>query len=263
MCCSAAAVRRRGFTLIELLVVIAIISILAAILFPVFSRVRERARCTKCLSNVKQLVMAFQIYADDHDETLPLWCMDWPWKSALSDGAGNTWDAVLLPYYRNSELLYCPSNPFLKTRSDWTGSLPLRGYAMTGYTAGSDHAGAYATPEYLSEFPAPTRTVLLFEKGGAPKDFYADAKAEHFFQMGMLQCLKTTPKHDSSYEYCDNGFTDRTWHAKGKNFGFVDGHAEFHRERTGPFVEEMTDRTEDGAPKAGYCKNSKDWPHAR
>ncbi|NLO06246.1 MAG: prepilin-type N-terminal cleavage/methylation domain-containing protein, partial [candidate division WS1 bacterium] len=60
---------RRGFTLIELLVVIAIIAILAAILFPVFARAREKARQTQCLSNVKQTMLAVNMYAQDYDET--------------------------------------------------------------------------------------------------------------------------------------------------------------------------------------------------
>ena len=62
---------RKGFTLIELLVVIAIIAILAAILFPVFARAREKARQTQCLSNVKQTMLAVNMYAQDYDETLP------------------------------------------------------------------------------------------------------------------------------------------------------------------------------------------------
>jgi len=62
---------RRGFTLIELLVVIAIIAILAAILFPVFARAREKARQSSCLSNVKQLDLAVQMYIQDYDEMLP------------------------------------------------------------------------------------------------------------------------------------------------------------------------------------------------
>src|SRR5438445_10640700 len=64
-------VRKSGFTLIELLVVIAIIAILAAILFPVFARARESARRATCLSNLKQLGTAFQMYAQDYDETYP------------------------------------------------------------------------------------------------------------------------------------------------------------------------------------------------
>ena len=59
-----------GFTLIELLVVIAIIAILAAILFPVFARAREKARQTSCLSNVKQITLGIRMYAMDYDETM-------------------------------------------------------------------------------------------------------------------------------------------------------------------------------------------------
>jgi prepilin-type N-terminal cleavage/methylation domain-containing protein/prepilin-type processing-associated H-X9-DG protein len=64
--------RKKGFTLIELLVVIAIIAILAAILFPVFARAREKARQTTCQSNLKQMTLGMQMYAQDYDETLPL-----------------------------------------------------------------------------------------------------------------------------------------------------------------------------------------------
>ena len=60
--------RRKGFTLIELLVVIAIIAILAAILFPVFAKAREKARQTSCLSNLKQITLGNQMYAQDYDE---------------------------------------------------------------------------------------------------------------------------------------------------------------------------------------------------
>src|SRR5207249_3020322 len=63
---------RRAFTLIELLVVIAIIAILAAILFPVFAQAREKARQTVCLSNMKQVGIGLQMYAQDYDETLPM-----------------------------------------------------------------------------------------------------------------------------------------------------------------------------------------------
>jgi prepilin-type N-terminal cleavage/methylation domain-containing protein/prepilin-type processing-associated H-X9-DG protein len=69
--------KRHGFTLIELLVVIAIIAILAAILFPVFAKAREKARQTKCLSNQRQIALAFMMYAQDNNESLPVATTAW------------------------------------------------------------------------------------------------------------------------------------------------------------------------------------------
>ena len=68
---SKSSASHKGFTLIELLVVIAIIAILAAILFPVFAKAREKARQTKCTSNQRQIALQIQMYTQDNDETLP------------------------------------------------------------------------------------------------------------------------------------------------------------------------------------------------
>ena len=94
---------RRGFTLIELLVVIAIIAILAAILFPVFARAREKARQTSCLSNVKQIALATLMYAEDYDETYP---------PALIETGGGLYviPQLLHPYIRNQQIWICPSD---------------------------------------------------------------------------------------------------------------------------------------------------------
>ena len=78
---------RRGFTLIELLVVIAIIAILAAILFPVFAKAREKARQASCLSNVKQMCLALMQYAQDYDETLPQG-QEVSWSGVAVPGSG-------------------------------------------------------------------------------------------------------------------------------------------------------------------------------
>jgi prepilin-type N-terminal cleavage/methylation domain-containing protein/prepilin-type processing-associated H-X9-DG protein len=108
--------RRHGFTLIELLVVIAIIAILAAILFPVFAKAREKARQSSCLSNVKQMILGVMAYAQDYDERYPggLVGSDTtqgpvtrsPWFTT----AKNTSD-VIFPYVKNTQLFTCPSSP--------------------------------------------------------------------------------------------------------------------------------------------------------
>jgi prepilin-type N-terminal cleavage/methylation domain-containing protein/prepilin-type processing-associated H-X9-DG protein len=91
--------RSRGFTLIELLVVIAIIAILAAILFPVFARAREKARQSSCLSNVKQISVGVLMYAQDYDETMPLNRIDFDYSYMF----------FILPYVNNAQVFDCPS----------------------------------------------------------------------------------------------------------------------------------------------------------
>jgi prepilin-type N-terminal cleavage/methylation domain-containing protein/prepilin-type processing-associated H-X9-DG protein len=99
-------VQRPGFTLIELLVVIAIISLLAAILFPVFARARENARRTSCQSNLKQIGIAAMQYSQDYDETI---C-----PSVMNPGNTQTVNKdsyidLLLPYIKSVQVFMCPS----------------------------------------------------------------------------------------------------------------------------------------------------------
>jgi len=98
--------QRRGFTLIELLVVIAIIAILAAILFPVFAKAREKARQSSCLSNVKQLAIAIMQYTQDYDETMPMRNLYVPPSTA----ARYAWDNQIQPYVKNWQAFTCPSS---------------------------------------------------------------------------------------------------------------------------------------------------------
>ncbi len=107
--------QRSGFTLIELLVVIAIIAILAAILFPVFARAREKARQTSCTSNVKQMMVGVLMYAQDYDERLLLGvhpCAVWPGSDCLTHSyvTPNLAQGHLLePYCKNQHIFVCPS----------------------------------------------------------------------------------------------------------------------------------------------------------
>ncbi len=112
--------KQRGFTLIELLVVIAIIAILAAILFPVFAKAREKARQTTCVSNLKQLGLAVRMYVQDYDERFP--------SSLVGGAVPGSYSAtniaimvaaerqnlgypnLLQPYIKNAQLFWCPDD---------------------------------------------------------------------------------------------------------------------------------------------------------
>jgi len=93
---------KQGFTLIELLVVIAIIAILAAILFPVFAKVREKARETSCASNMKQIGLAILQYTQDNDETFPL--------RNYTQWSGQPWDWTIQPYIKSINVFFCPDD---------------------------------------------------------------------------------------------------------------------------------------------------------
>jgi prepilin-type N-terminal cleavage/methylation domain-containing protein len=120
---------RRGFTLIELLVVIAIIAILAAILFPVFSRAREQARKTACVSNVRQLGMATMQYVQDYDELFPPRLPNPPAGPSYPCKACRTidWRIYPRPYIKNEGLFRCPSDVGIPTAiaAEPTKGIPL------------------------------------------------------------------------------------------------------------------------------------------
>jgi prepilin-type N-terminal cleavage/methylation domain-containing protein/prepilin-type processing-associated H-X9-DG protein len=193
--------QRDGFTLIELLAVMAIITILAAILFPVFAQARDKARQTACMSNLKQQAMAMLLYSDDHDDALPPVLVrphDEPVRFP------STWMAHLQPYLKNTAVFVDPASG--RTNPDWqTCNDLLANYAYPpsfralGYqglkvtadpfgTAMSDGLGGFsgfpigdyrqAVPSFSrTQVARPTETILIcdhaaFDWGLAAKKLY-------------------------------------------------------------------------------------------
>jgi len=150
---------RAGFTLIEVLVVIAIIAILAAIVLAVFPQARELTRRAACVSNVRQIVAAARMYADDHDRRL---------VPAFSRGApppsrGYTWCVLLQPYMESEQVLICPNDPS-PTATARATCLPHSyglNYRLTYNTAFGWSPGAMTSK--LTNVSNHSRTILLFE----------------------------------------------------------------------------------------------------
>jgi prepilin-type N-terminal cleavage/methylation domain-containing protein/prepilin-type processing-associated H-X9-DG protein len=157
---------RSGFTLIELLVVIAILSVLAAILFPVFAKARESARKATALSNLKQIGAALTMYTADYDEHLPnrwpIWKNygDFYWRIENGDLPG-----ILRQYIQSAAVWYSPEDRLSKRG---TTSFSINGELAPGWPLSKIHRPAEAI--YLAD-----RTdldLLTISPDGDPPDVY-------------------------------------------------------------------------------------------
>jgi len=214
--------KRSAFTLIELLVVIAIIAILAAILFPVFAKVREKARQTACLSNMKQLGLAFQQYSQDYDEQYP---SGDPWFNVCWGWAGE-----VSPYVKSPQLFTCPDDP---TAASGFGTPVSYGYNMnlsgcsSGFTNGSPS---------VSQLNAPARTLMLFEVVGTVVDFNNlpephggnMSKTNDTFN-GSNVTKFATGTIDVAWPFANNSQGSTPRHIEGANYLAADAHAKWMR----------------------------------
>jgi prepilin-type N-terminal cleavage/methylation domain-containing protein/prepilin-type processing-associated H-X9-DG protein len=192
--------RRSAFTLIELLVVIAIIAILAAILFPVFAKAREKARQTSCASNMKQMGLAVLQYVQDYDETMVL-------RRAGNQG----WTQVMQPYFKNQQVFQCPSNP-ANHRPYIDDAVGFASYAASfqgGFRDYDARRGVVTMADYVS----PAQTIGIVESTARLSDFNVDAGSGTIFSQA--------PRPD-----------DDSWpwgclflgHGGLSNYFFMDGH---------------------------------------
>jgi len=228
--------RTVGFTLIELLVVIAIIAILAAILFPIFAQARKKARQTMCLSNEKQLGLAFVQYAQDYDELFPY---------AGGNGPTNPcWDQMIQAYttvratWGSTPLIFvCPED---SVEPDEKIGGSRRTYTMATALAGpwtnSTDGTGYLAPVGLAACPVPASTIMLAEmpspfnilgwqhnavvRGpGIGNTYWAEQLIGS--EAGNTQLKSDGDWEIATYPYPDSGLP---YHMGMWNYIFVDGH---------------------------------------
>ena len=191
--------RRHGFTLIELLVVIAIIAILAAILFPVFAKAREKARQASCLSNTRQLATAIIAYSQDYDEVYNM-------TDYLINGVDNWYPHQLYPYVKNAQVFKCPSG-----HSALMGGVGMGGasidtsYGMNGYIGG----------RAIASVAAPCDVVFLVDTNGGT----------HLWDPAHIW----PPGNNTAYPPGGDRIGVDGWHNGGCNIAFSDGHAKWQQ----------------------------------
>ncbi|MCW3058617.1 MAG: prepilin-type N-terminal cleavage/methylation domain [Capsulimonas sp.] len=148
--------------MIELLVVIAIIAILAAILFPVFAKAREKARQISCASNMKQIGLGLIQYNQDNDERMP--CVDNQNGGPMppdANGVPPTWDLVIQPYVKNLAVLGCPDDSLSATYDILGYGKAVRG----SYSIARDMMDTSGVGITLAQIAAPSLTVMNVERG--------------------------------------------------------------------------------------------------
>lgn len=261
--------RKSGFTLIELLVVIAIIAILAAILFPVFAKVREKARQTSCLSNEKQWALAFVQYTNDYDDSFPL--MGYEGAGGNGPFLNGSWlpyssywyNAVYayIPSAMGQGVWHCPDDSTLIDNTPGEGMYEANGVTQfngMSYLANDNLCGAYYqanhayyVPVTLSQVVSPSQTAEIFDgvlSSGLPYIAQDEGFTVCGENSGLVNTAASSPNGNggpggawwgSGFPWW--GFDGATgalnaqallpYHSLGTNIAYTDGHAHWSRTR--------------------------------
>lgn len=238
-----------GFTLIELLVVIAIIALLAAILFPVFSQSREKARQTSCVSNLRQISLALQQYTQDFDETYPPEIVKAPPINGGTEDA-RPFDRELMPYLKNDGVWACPSDEAIRDNTSlWDGAYKAsqapRSYGIvnrlvtqeSAASGGGNDDNTGITDKRIADVDRPAETITLAESWATFPGNKSDSVLGGLAGSTLLGCdawklpgrrKPATAPIDSfapcAAEFADAGAKPARGHQQFGNYAFADGH---------------------------------------
>jgi prepilin-type N-terminal cleavage/methylation domain-containing protein/prepilin-type processing-associated H-X9-DG protein len=222
---------RKGFTLIELLVVIAIIAILAAILFPVFAKARDKAKQASCQSNLKQMGLAVHMYLND-----------WDGRYMTNDAFGGNhpyskrryrWMSQIVPYVKNDKLYICPSVPnwgTMELASPYNFPPPCYAGYHGGYQInGRLSYGGSTIPPLENAVLDPGGTVLITEEWQKSDSYGGVTYGPRFNSNGLKLSPFRYPNNWSDSSSTTTLWDQVTRHSGGINAVFCDGHVKWSK----------------------------------
>jgi len=219
--------KRRAFTLIELLVVIAIIAILAAILFPVFAKAREKARGSSCQSNLKQIAIAIMQYTQDNDERFPTMM-----RGNWAEGSG--WAGQIGSYLKSAQVFQCPSDSRSATPPNQIVSYSYSWVVPRFYPALAANDLPVITIMATETYSGPgagVRVLNIDEAGGEHSSVeLGDNITWYNTTWGNVTSGAGCQKTGRWYDHARGGATDDTAaHMGGANYLLMDGHVKWYK----------------------------------